>query len=44
MAATIFGHDVMTIEFSVETDDARILTVDGELAELRAAKLDRWAS
>jgi tRNA threonylcarbamoyladenosine biosynthesis protein TsaE len=44
LAASIFGRDVMTIEFSVEDDDARILTVDGVLAEARHAKMDVWAS
>ena len=44
LAASVFGRDVMTIDFSVEVDDARILTVDGDLAHARAAQLDRWAS
>ncbi len=44
LAASVFGRDVMTIDFSVEVDDARILTVDGDLAHARSAQLDRWAS
>lgn len=44
LAASVFGRDVITIDFSVEVDDARILTVDGDLADARAAQLDRWAS
>ncbi len=44
LAATIFGRDVMTVDFSVADDDTRILTVGGELAEERAATLYIWAS
>jgi tRNA threonylcarbamoyladenosine biosynthesis protein TsaE len=44
LAAAVFGRDVMTIEFSVEDDEARILTVGGVLAEGRTAKMDVWAS
>jgi tRNA threonylcarbamoyladenosine biosynthesis protein TsaE len=44
LAASIFGRDVMTIDFDVAEDDARILTVDGELAESRVSQLDAWAS
>jgi tRNA threonylcarbamoyladenosine biosynthesis protein TsaE len=44
LAASVFGRDVMTIDFRVEVDDARILTVDGDLARARIAQLDRWAS
>jgi tRNA A37 threonylcarbamoyladenosine biosynthesis protein TsaE len=43
LAASVFGRDVMTIDFRVEDDDARMLTVDGELATSRAARLERWA-
>jgi tRNA threonylcarbamoyladenosine biosynthesis protein TsaE len=44
LAASVFGRDVMTIEFSVDDRDGRTLNVDGELAGTRAAQLDRWAS
>jgi tRNA threonylcarbamoyladenosine biosynthesis protein TsaE len=44
LAASIFGRDVMTVDFSVADDDTRILTVGGELAEERAATLYIWAS
>jgi len=44
LAASIFGRDVMTVDFGVADDDARILTVGGELAEERAARLYIWAS
>jgi tRNA threonylcarbamoyladenosine biosynthesis protein TsaE len=44
LAASIFGRDVMTIEFAVDDDEARILTVDGALAEGRASQLEIWAS
>ncbi len=44
LAASVFGRDVMTIDFRVEDDDARILTVGGELADARAATLYIWVS
>jgi tRNA threonylcarbamoyladenosine biosynthesis protein TsaE len=44
LAASIFGRDVMTIEFTVLDDDGRLLTVRGDLASDRAAQLDAWAS
>ena len=44
LAASVFGRDVMTIEFSVAEDDSRLLSVAGELAEGRESQLDDWAS
>jgi tRNA threonylcarbamoyladenosine biosynthesis protein TsaE len=44
LAASIFGRDVMTIDFSVEEDESRILTVDGPLAEGRVSQIEIWAS
>jgi tRNA threonylcarbamoyladenosine biosynthesis protein TsaE len=44
LAASVFGRDVMTIEFSVLDDEGRLLTVSGELANDRVTHLDEWAS
>ena len=44
LAASVFGRDVMTIEFSVLDDEARLLSVSGELANDRVKQLDEWAS
>jgi tRNA threonylcarbamoyladenosine biosynthesis protein TsaE len=44
LAASVFGRDVLTIDFLVDDDDGRMLSVDGELAVARAAQLDAWAS
>ena len=44
LAASIFGRDVMTVDFQVADDDARTLSVDGALAHARVQQLDRWAS
>jgi len=44
LAASIFGRDVLTVDFQVLDDDSRILTVEGALAGNRIAKLERWAS
>lgn len=43
LAASIFGRDVMTIDFTVGADDSRDLVIDGVLADRRVADLDRWA-
>lgn len=44
LAASVFGRDVMTIEFSVDDRDGRTLKVDGALSDTRVTQLDRWAS
>ncbi len=44
LAASVFGRDVLTIDFDVVDDEARILTVEGALSDGRIAQLDRWAS
>jgi tRNA threonylcarbamoyladenosine biosynthesis protein TsaE len=44
LAASVFGRDVMTIEFSVFDDEARLLSVSGELANDRVKQLDEWVS
>jgi tRNA threonylcarbamoyladenosine biosynthesis protein TsaE len=44
LAASVFGREVMTIDFRVEDGDGRTLSVDGELADARAKELDAWAS
>jgi tRNA threonylcarbamoyladenosine biosynthesis protein TsaE len=44
LAASVFGRDVVTIQFDVNDDDSRILTVEGDLAHARVAQLERWAS
>ena len=43
LAASVFGRDVLTIDFTVHDDDSRTLVVDGESAATRAQALDRWA-
>ena len=44
LAASVFGRDVMTIEFRVLDDEARLLSVSGDLANDRGKQLDEWAS
>lgn len=44
LAATVFGRDVMTIDFVVDADENRTLIVDGALAHERTALLDAWAA
>jgi tRNA threonylcarbamoyladenosine biosynthesis protein TsaE len=44
LAASVFGRDVITVDFQVDDNDGRTLTVGGELAATRAAQLDAWAS
>ena len=44
LAASVFGRDVMAVDFHVDDNDGRMLKVDGELSLARAAALDEWAS
>lgn len=44
LAASVFGRDVMTIDFQVDDNESRTLSVDGGLAVARTAQLDEWAS
>jgi tRNA threonylcarbamoyladenosine biosynthesis protein TsaE len=44
LAASIFGRDVMTVDFIVDEDEGRTLVVDGELTRGRSTTLDAWAS
>ena len=44
LAASVFGRDVMSVEFTVDDAEGRTLSVGGALADARAAQLDRWAS
>ena len=44
LAASIFGRDVMTIDFVVDDEEKRTLIVDGALAHERMDLLDEWAA
>ena len=44
LAASVFGRDVMTIDFQVDDSEGRMLTVGGELAGNRVNLLNSWAS
>jgi tRNA threonylcarbamoyladenosine biosynthesis protein TsaE len=44
LGASVLGRDVMSIRFDVDDDEGRMLSVDGRLAEQRAAALDEWAA
>jgi hypothetical protein len=44
LAASVFGRDVMTIDFQVDDEEGRTLTVSGELAGNRGNLLNTWAS
>lgn len=44
LAASVFGRDVMSVDFTVDDNEGRTISVDGALAATRAAQLDRWAS
>lgn len=43
LAATVFGRDVMTIDFVVDDEEKRTLIVDGALAHERVDALNEWA-
>ena len=44
LAASLFGREVLTVEITVADDDARVVTVGGDLAVGREAALGRWAA
>lgn len=44
LAATVFGREVITIDFVVDDEEVRTLIVDGALAHERADLLDEWAA
>jgi tRNA threonylcarbamoyladenosine biosynthesis protein TsaE len=42
LASTLFGREVLTIQFEVDRHENRLLQVDGALAHGRDGDLDRW--
>lgn len=43
LAAALFGRDVLEITIDVDDDDARFISVGGELAVARSGVLDEWS-
>jgi len=44
MASSVFGRDVMNVDFLLDEDDGRTLEVSGALTSDRTVTLDAWAS
>lgn len=44
IAASVFGRDVLRVNFEVESDEVRVLDVDGVIDEHRADALATWAT
>ena len=44
IASSVFGRDVLTIDFSIDDDEGRTLLVVGALAEQRRDELTAWAN
>jgi tRNA threonylcarbamoyladenosine biosynthesis protein TsaE len=44
LASTIFGREVLKIQFQIDEHEGRVLDIDGALASGRRAELDRWAA
>jgi tRNA threonylcarbamoyladenosine biosynthesis protein TsaE len=44
LAASIFGPDVLKVNFLLEDDDARTLSVEGALDDVRATRLLQWSN
>lgn len=42
MASSVFGREVMNVDFLLDEDDGRTLVVSGALANERTALLDKW--
>ena len=43
IASSVFGVDVMSVEFAIDKNEGRTLAVTGALADGRSQELDRWA-
>jgi len=43
LAASVFGRDVITVQFDVDANEGRALSVAGDLARTRSRELDAWA-
>lgn len=43
IASSVFGVDVMRVEFAIDENEGRTLAVTGALADGRSQELDRWA-
>jgi tRNA threonylcarbamoyladenosine biosynthesis protein TsaE len=44
IATSVFGREVMTVTFLIDSDDARTLVVDGALTDGRRDALDAWVA
>jgi len=44
LASTLFGREVLKIQFQIDEHEGRVLDIDGALASERGAELDRWAA
>jgi tRNA threonylcarbamoyladenosine biosynthesis protein TsaE len=44
LAASVFGRDVLTVDFEIDDDEGRTLVVAGDPAHSRAVQLDAWAT
>jgi len=43
IASSVFGREVMTVDFAIDDDEGRTLGVEGALARTRSAELTTWA-
>ncbi|MFZ1063416.1 MAG: tRNA (adenosine(37)-N6)-threonylcarbamoyltransferase complex ATPase subunit type 1 TsaE [Acidimicrobiales bacterium] len=43
LASSVFGRDVLSVNFAVEDDETRTVSVDGALAHERRESLDEWS-
>ena len=44
LASSIFGREVLTIQFKIDEFEVRWLDVGGQLAQRRSGELDRWSA
>ncbi len=44
LAASVYGRDVLRVEFVLDDTDGRTLVVDGALSERRRDELDAWVA
>jgi tRNA threonylcarbamoyladenosine biosynthesis protein TsaE len=44
LASSLFGREVLKIQFQIDEHEGRVLDIDGALAVGRGGELDRWAA
>jgi tRNA A37 threonylcarbamoyladenosine biosynthesis protein TsaE len=44
LASSLFGREVLTIQFEIDEHEGRRLEIEGALAQFRSSDLDGWST